>query len=187
MQAHRSFERRRTAGRVGERGFTLLELLVAISVFGIAMAALTLTQLSTRALSRTNQETSAALDAAQGVIEAIWATDPEDVFRLYNANPGDDPVEGAPGATFSVRGLTAAADDADGMVGEVVFPGDGFELREDAVEPALGMPRDLDLDENLDDTDHSADYRLLPYMVRLRWHGAAGIQQVELVGTVGRR
>ncbi len=187
MQARSRVHGRSMARRTELRGFTLLELLVAVSVFGIAMAALTLTQVTTVTLSRTNQDTTMALDAAQGILEALRAAEFEEVFALYNLEPGDDPLGGAPGAAFAVRGLTAAPGDPDDMPGEVLFPGDGFELREDVDEPALGMPRDLNLDGGTDVNDHSADYRILPYLVRVRWRGAGGVREVELVGTLARR
>lgn len=187
MRACKMIEERSAAPKVARRGFSLLELLVSVSVFGIAMAALTTLQVTTTALSRSNQETAVALDAAQGILEAVRAAEFDQVFALYNANPADDPAGGAPGAAFAVRGLTPAPGDADGMVGEVHFPGDGLVLREDVDEPALGMPRDLDLDGNQDGADHKDDYRILPYLVRVRWRGAGGVHQIELVGTVARR
>ena len=173
--------------RLPRSGFTLLEILVAVAVFGITMAALTTTQVSSIALSRTNLETSAAADAAQSVMEAICDEDDfGQVFARWNAVPGDELEPGAPGNAFDVRGLEPAPDDPDGRVGEVVFPGDGVQLREDVIDPLLGMPRDLDVDKAPvpDGDDHAADYRILPVLVRVRWSGAAGIQQIQIVGTL---
>jgi len=170
-------------------GFTLLEILVAVAVFGVTMAALTTTQVSTVALSRTNLETSAALDAAQSVLESIEDEDDfAQIFARWNASPGDDPVGGSsPGNVFDVRGLEPTQDDPDGRVGEVVFPGDGTQLLENANDRALGLPRDLDLDTFIDGTDHALDYRILPVLVRVRWIGTGGVHQIEIVGTVTRR
>ena len=75
----------------------------------------------------------------------------------------------------------------DGRVGEVVFPGDGKVLREDGDDPLLGMPRDLDLDDETDAADHADDYRILPVLVRVRWNGPVGPKQLQLVGTLSRR
>lgn len=169
-------------------GFSLLEIMVAVAVFGITMAALTTTQVSTVALSRTNLEMSAALDAAQGVLESIEDEDDfAQIFARWNAAPGDDPVGLCPGNSFDVRGLEPSRDDPDGRVGEVVFPGDGTLLLENGNDRALGLPRDLDLDGAVDGTDHAADYRILPVLVRVRWSGAGGVHQIEIVGTVTRR
>ena len=170
-------------------GFSLLEILVAVAVFGITMAALTTTQVTTVALSRANLETSAALDAAQSVMEAIRDEDDfTKIFAHWNGTTADDAGEVAPGNAFDVRGLEPAADDDDGRVGEIVFPGDGKKLREDVTDRMLGMPRDLNLDGGpLDGKDHAADYRILPVMVRVRWTGASGVHEMEVVGTLARR
>ena len=163
-------------------GFSLLEIMVAVAVFGITMAALTTTQVSTVALSRSNLEMSAALDAAQGVLESIEDEDDfTQIFARWKAGGT------GPGNVFDVRGLEPTRDDPDGRVGEVVFPGDGIQLLENANDRALGVPRDLDLDDVVDGTDHAADYRILPVLVRVRWSGAGGVHQIEIVGTVTRR
>ena len=86
-----------------------------------------------------------------------------------------------------MRGLEPLRDDPDGRVGEVVFPGDGVVLREDQNDRLLGMPRDLDLDDKTDAADHAANYRVLPVLVRVRWRGPGGVQQIQLVGTLARR
>jgi len=173
---------------LGNGGFTLLEILLAISIFGIAMAGLTTSQLAAIALSHSNRETAAALDAAQSTLEAIQDEDDfAQIYARWNATQGDDPVAGAsPGNAFDVRGLEALSDDADGRVGEVVFPGDGQKLIENKADRQLGMPRDLNLDDKQDGADHSGDYRILPVLVRVRWRGPSGAQQLELVGTLAQ-
>lgn len=180
---------RRTSARGRRGGFSLLELLIAVSVFGVSMAAATAYQIASLALSRSNQDLAAATDAAQSVLESLRA-EPEfqAIYVRYNEDPDDDPAgPAAPGNAFDVRGLEAALDDADGRVGEIVFPGDGTRLRENGNDRALGMPRDLDLDDSIDGTDQSDDYRVLPVLVRVRWRGASGNMQVQLVGTLARR
>ncbi|HVS19906.1 MAG TPA: hypothetical protein VMT18_14975, partial [Planctomycetota bacterium] len=76
--------------------------------------------------------------------------------------------------------------DPDGLPGEIVFPGDGVGLFEDVVFPALGMPRDLTLDDPpmIDSLDHSMDYRVLPVLVRVRWAGARGNRELMLGTTL---
>ena len=86
------------------------------------------------------------------------------------------------GPNFAVDGLAVVAGDADGMVGEYQFPsvaGFGDDLREDAEDEALGMPRDLGEPAGIDLLDHAGNYVLLPGRVRLRWQGVSG--QRELV------
>jgi prepilin-type N-terminal cleavage/methylation domain-containing protein len=171
----------RVRGSSRSGGFSLLEVLIAVSVFGVAMAAATGYQIASLALSRSNQDLSAATDAAQSMLETLRAE--EDfalIFSRYNA-------VGAPGNAFDVRGLEPALDDPDGRVGEVIFPGDGVNLAENVADRLLGMPRDLNLDDDEDDVGPTIDYRILPVMVRVRWRGSKGDMQVQLVGTLARR
>lgn len=172
----------------GNGGFTLLEVLLTFSIFGIAMAGLTSSQLAAIALCHSNRETSTALDAAQSTLEAIQDEDDfAEIYARWNATQGDDPGAGAsPGNAFDVRGLEALSDDPDGRVGEVVFPGDGKKLTENDSDRLLGMPRDLNFDDKQDGSDHSGDYRILPVLVRVRWRGPSGAQQLELVGTLAQ-
>jgi hypothetical protein len=69
-------------------------------------------------------------------------------------------------------------------VGEIVFPLAAGELREDLDEPRMGMPRDLTGEGDIDNLDHSLDYRLLPVLVRLRWLGAGGHAKFELLTVI---
>ena len=56
----------------------------------------------------------------------------------------------------------------------------GWILREDVDFPALGMPRDLNGDNIVDDEDHRGDYVLLPVCIRIRWNGRAGEREFTL-------
>jgi len=161
----------------GRAGFSLLELLFSFSAFGIVMAALTGVEFATHSMSRSTREVALATSAVESVVESLRAEDFANVFARWQA----------PNNAFDVAGLDPAPDDADGFVGEIVFPGDGVQLLEDVDVPKLGMPRDLNLDGGNDAVDHSGDYRILPFMVRVRWRGAAGVQVVEVVGTLSER
>ena len=154
-------------------GFSLVEVVVAAAVMAVAMLGLSRSMVSSVRVTAGNRETSLALEAAQEAVERLQAAAFADVFALYNADPKDDPDgEVGPGASFAVEGLSPQDDDADGAVGEFVFPtasnGSG-ELRENAVNIALGMPRDLDGDGKIDMEDHAGDYQVLPVLVRVAW------------------
>jgi prepilin-type N-terminal cleavage/methylation domain-containing protein len=168
--------------RVGARGgFTLLEFAVSLSVLLVALLALSQSIVTSMRLADSSRETRLASSASRAMLELLdGADDFASVFRRYNANPDDDGALLAPGSHFPVNGLAACKDDLDGMVGEIVFPTAGFELREDLVDPSLGMPRDLNGDGLIDSLDHSQDFRLLPVLVHLRWTGADGERTLEM-------
>jgi len=171
-------------------GFTLIEVLVAVVVIVCALTAFTRSVVGTVQLGRANREAAIATEGARAVIESLYATDFEQVFAAYNATPADDPP-GAPGASFDVPGLEPRDGDPDGRVGSIAFPtvdvGGAQQLREDVVEPELGMPRDLNGDGAIDALDHAADYRVLPVEITVAWKGRAGDKQVTLRTLVAAR
>ncbi len=165
---------RRPRPRRGRRsGFTVLELTVALSILAIAIGGLVAASASSYHLSRSNQARSIAHEAVRQKIAEIRSVAPELVYAMYNDDPADDPAGFAPGSGFAVDDLRPRANDPDGFVGRVFFPGDGTgELREDLVMKSLDMPRDLNLDGVIDADDHAGDYVLLPVGVELDWRGA---------------
>lgn len=69
-------------------------------------------------------------------------------------------------------------------IANVFFParsdfGD-YQLREDYDDLALGMPRDLDGDNVIDDQDHARDYVRLPVCVRVVWEGPNGLTRIQV-------
>ena len=130
-----------------------------------------------------NRETALAQLAARGTMESLLLTDFAEVFASYNRTTLDDGglLDPALGANFAIPGLTAQEGDPDGLPGRVVFPlmaGVPLEeLREDVVDPFLGMPHDLNGDGAIDALDHSGDYVLLPVRVVVEWQGAGGVDR----------
>jgi len=167
-------------------GFSLLEVMIAFTVLSIAIGAVTSSLLSTMSLRRINRETTIASDAAQSALEDITGGDFATMFARFNATGADDPPApmDSPGGSFAVLGLTANSGDADGVVGEIVFPGDGVVLREDSTDYALGMPRDLNGDGLIDANNHAGDYIVLPVRVRLVWSGEGGTRNIEFMTTL---
>lgn len=178
-----------------QAGFSLLELTLVMGVMLFAFLALSRSLGESMQLGDTNQETAQATDAARELLEILdGVEDFSQVFFLYNLDPEDDPggPGTAPGASFDVPELRPAAGDPDQRVGEIHFPtavgaSGRLELAEDADEPALGMPRDLDGDGAIDADDHAADYRVLPVEVRVAWQGRAGRKEIVLRTVVARR
>jgi type II secretory pathway pseudopilin PulG len=169
------------------QGFTFLELAVGMSILLVALLIFS-SVVSAMAKQRTsNRETGLAVAAARNMLETLRSQDFTQVYARYNSNPADDPGAAgtAPGHRFAVAGLDPAADAADGLQGEVVFPVfqdpvAGLQLREDMDIPVLGMPRDLSGDNLIDDQDHSGAYFILPVLVRIRWRSPSGIRQYEM-------
>ena len=161
----------------------MISLVVFMLGAGAAISAL----VSAMTLGRINRETSKAVDAAQSVVEqlqgeAIFS----EVFYRFNATTADDPGTGvSPGWNFAVPGLNVQPGDPDGFVGQILFPGDGVELREDPNDLDLGMPRDLNGDLlPPDPNDHSGDYNVLPVRIRIDWNGARGNRRVEIITVI---
>lgn len=167
-------------------GFTIVEVMVAVTVLVIAVVGIVGSMLSSMALNRVNRETAIAQQAARRVMEEVSGVPFRDAFVMYNTLAGDDAGSELPerGPGFVVNGLDVQLADADGMCGRIEFPvvDDGMgsvRLREDVVDGGLGMPADLNGDGDAVD-DVTPDYRLLPVRVLVEWRGVSGNRSIEL-------
>lgn len=165
-------------------GTGLLEPLVAVTL--VLLAVLGFSQLMVGAVRTADQaeEATVAREAARAMLDQMRAAQFSTAFAEFNASAEDDPsgFETGFGSGFDVDGLVPVDGDADGMVGEILFPtvdGAPQRLREDVKDAALAMPRDLNGDDVVDDADHSGDYEILPVVIRVRWRGVAGDSVVE--------
>ena len=89
-------------------GFTLIELMIVVSVLLITLVAISQSLVASLRLTGVNRETALATDGIRERIEILeGAEDFSKVFALYNSNPNDDPggAGTAPGSGFAVRGL----------------------------------------------------------------------------------
>ena len=157
--------------------------MVSLTIFVIASGGVVLSLIRSSDLTRFNREQQLASDAAESILERIQGEEFSRIFASFNSNAADDPdgAGTAPGNLFTVTGLNLAPGDADGSQGQVIFPGSGAKLLEDADDPELSMPRDLNLDGAVDGADHVGDYQLLPVRVQIQWTGVSGVQQFEVV------
>ncbi len=154
----------------------MLEIAVALAILLLVLVGFSYGLVSSSALERSGREQALAKEGARAVLELMRTTPFEEVFAQFNAQPD-----------FDVPGLTPRPEDADGRVGSILFPvSDAGELREDLELPRVGTPRDLTGEGEIDVFDHSADYRLLPVLVRVEWRGAAGDARFEM-GTMLKR
>lgn len=161
---------------------TLVEVMVALVILTMCVGMLTSTIASTSVQATVNRENAIAVEAARSAIEDMHREEFSHVYALFNESPLDDP--GGPGTGFGphfdVVGLSAANDDPDGLVGEVILPGVDGVLTEMQEDELLGLPRDLNGNIRIEEGDRSLDYLVLPVVVRLRWQGRAGVREFEM-------
>jgi type II secretory pathway pseudopilin PulG len=152
--------------------FTLLEVLMAVTVLVLALFGLLSTILSASALQRANRETTVALAAAREKVEQLQTQRIHELVAAYG------PTGTTPG--FAVPGLNPLS---GATVGTVTILTD-----ETITDPELGMPRDLNGDGDSTDTDVSTGRMfLLPAQITLRWQGATGERQLSVPTLVARR
>jgi hypothetical protein len=171
--------------RRGEAGISLIETLVVLGSVTITILGILTAHVTAAQLNRTNHETSLASEAIRSRMEQICATTPDTVIATYDSNTANDPLGAgtAPGATFSLATLGA---NSAGDRGTVEMPLSGGQLREDVNNAALGMPKDLNGDGVIDSLDHTADWKILPILVRLRWKGVNGDREMRLATVLYR-
>lgn len=171
-------------------GFTLVEVALSTAVLVVAVLATLGSITASALLVESTRETTGATLGAQAMVEALRSVPLEEVFASFNDTPLDDPggPGTAPGGGFVVGRLAPCAGDPDGLPGRIVLPVGARpdELREDHVDPGLGMPRDLNGDGTIDGAPHESDYRVLPVRVRVEWAGAGGARVVEVETVLGR-
>lgn len=188
-----------------EAGIGLLDGLIALTVFSLSAFGFLSFTLSGQALEVETRDRLAAASFARQVMEEVRRSDFTEVFASYNGDPTDDPrgAGTAPGDQFTSkelgRLLGSATEEIGGLLGHtplptvdpnavpdstvaVVFPtdGTGLQIREDIIDPALGMPRDLNGDGLIDAANHAGDALFLPVQVQVVYQTGRGPKQVTL-------
>ncbi|MEX1024878.1 MAG: type II secretion system protein [Planctomycetota bacterium] len=180
--------------RRSSAGLTMIEVIVVMTILMVATLLFSTTVASVSGQQALDRENIIAVEATRTFIERLRDENFGQIVALYNADDSDDP-DGpgtAPGARFAVDGLDPG-DAPDGLIGEVRLPLVEVssapnpvrqELRENAVDPTLGTPRDLSGDSIIDGADHTDDYTLLPIEITLRWSGKAGVRELRTFTTL---
>jgi type II secretory pathway pseudopilin PulG len=155
-------------------GFTLIEVLVSFSALLVVLLGFTRMLLSSSIAASTTHEATLAKEAARAKIEELRAADFSTLFAVYGAAPD-----------FAISGLDAMLGDADGQPGEILFPVQAGMLSETLALPEFGLPADLNGDGDAEDADVTADYRVLPVVVRVEWRGSGCAGRVEFRTLMG--
>ncbi len=173
--------------RLPKAGFTLVEAVTGAGLVLLALVGLARVVLFAGLHADADRELELVQRAAERVVNELRWANFEDVYALDNEDAFDDPlgVATAPGNKIHVRGLCPGPAETAEPVGRILFPAmfdfdAGVQLREDVLDPLLGMPRDLNGDGRVDHRDHADDYALLPVRVRFEWTGAAGPSVFEV-------
>ena len=166
---------------------TLVELVVSLGVLAVGLLGFLQSIIYAVNLTRAQRETAVVSEIARQTIENLRAATFNQVFRLYNVDPNDDPagVGTGPGNKLSIAGLRTLPGTTDGAIGHIVFPVrsaglTSVQVQESVVDSDLGTPRDLNGDGLVDNADHSSDYRILPVVIHFDWSGATGARHMEL-------
>ena len=176
-----------------DRGFTLLEIMIAMVIIVIGLLGLISAIAYTTRMNAVNRENKAAMVGAEQIIEHLRSVPFAEIFRRYNKSTTDNVgltlpivshplwVTGMSSFQFWVPGLdpdpATGSVDANGPSGTISFPGDGTTLLESTVDADHGMPRDLNGDGDTVD-DVTATYKLLPVTITLNWNGIMGSRTV---------
>ena len=138
-----------------------------------------------------HRENRIVSQAVRSTLEKMRNEDLDMVFRLYNAEPFDDPKGPgtAPGHRFAIADVPPLLGAEDNLVAEIFLPAIDvseeaplpiWQIREDASIPDLGLPRDLNLDNLVDEFDHSGDYKVLPVRIEVEWQGPLGPRHLSM-------
>lgn len=170
----------------GLRGFTLLELVMAMAIFVVVAMAMMICFTRAATSDTVSSENVRARAAAALMMDEIrdYALQSFDTtYACYNGNPSDDP-EGCGTAPGNVRNVLELDSPNGAATLRVEFPEQDDHLREDVIDADWAMPRDLDGDGAVGQSWMDTRYRLLPVRVVVAWQGAGGPRTYSLVTVI---
>lgn len=175
----------------GRRGFSLIDILITVAVLSISTLGFLGVTISSKSFSRETRQLMAASNLARQMVEQMHLLGGGLVFATFNSDPADDPagVGTAPGPVMNLNqfranfGLSTThqvdrEQQLEGLQFSVALPLSGGQIRENLVDPGLGLPRDLNGDNAVDGADHSADFMVLPLSIRVQWTAPEGVRQI---------
>lgn len=153
---------------------SLIEVMISFLILTVAVLILSSTITASVAHTGSKRERAIAAESVMNMLESMHAVPFEQLYALYNSNPDDDPngPGTAPGNFFHVdrlEPLPAAKGREEAWVGEILLPGTGPGLFENTDLAELGLPRDLNGDLAIRETDVAGSYQVLPVIVKVRW------------------
>ena len=170
-----------SGGRRARRGFTMVELAIAMSMLMIGMVSAASATMRMHHLRMQNRERIVAQNALRSMGERIHAQAYRD--SLDHADTWADHVLATfgPGGTlqgvFDVDFLNSPSEDQE-------FPGTIKVIVDETTTDAavgmdLGLPRDLNGDGDATDLDVTADACILPVVLRIEWKGQQGLHEIS--------
>ena len=161
--------RRTPLNRRRTRGFSFVELILAVGILSIGiLGTLSCITFSGR-LAQMERETATAMECCEATLATLRSTTFDDLYDDFG--PGAAEIVDVPGEATLNNSVISTT----------------FYINETANMPELGLPRDLNGDEDSTDADVSDDYLLLPVTVRIDWTGPMGARFYELHSLLANR
>ena len=184
-------------GRHDHAGFSLLEVIICMSILTIAVSSLVFAIMTANHLNNRSSAEALALAAAEGKLSEIRetpfanivATFSGQTFTIANLTPptagtaqgeviiinSEAPNEASFGRNLGVAGGASGVDlNGNGRTDDVLVGGFGMDINGDGVVPTAGQVA-------------PASMALIPVVVLIRWNSSEGIQRLQLVTTIVNR
>lgn len=171
----RGADRRKGTSSSRRGGFTLAETALAMIILLVALLAMSAATLRMHTLRRQNRERSIAQNAVRTTVDRVQAISHEALER--DPNTWSQVVVaalsagGEVGTQFNLAELTPTT--VNGQVGSIQVVVDET-LTDAQLGMDMGMPRDLNADGVIDNTNVTASARVLPLIIQIQWIGVSG-------------
>lgn len=203
-----AYDPRRSLVRQAQAGFTVTEILIALSLVAVATLGSVSWTLSSVGLAERNDEEVDARRVMRRMLEELQTLPFEEVYARYNADPADDPlgvgtalgpllsIEPDRKSGFLVRDLPlplptggSIAYRARPIAASIEFPlgSDGLLSERPVNGDWAGRTYDLDGDGVLEDGSRATSHRILPVRIRLAWDTPQGPRSITHLRVLSKR